>query len=149
MNGAAGLLAALHAWNGVSVLVVGDAMIDRYVYGEVDRISPEAPVPVLRVQRESAILGGAGNVVRNLAALGATVRFVATIGDDAQGEELQRLLGAEPGVSADLVIVPGRPTTLKTRYVAGGQQLLRPDREATAPSEIGIASCRERGCQYG
>src|SRR3546814_20788663 len=132
MNGAAGLLAALHAWNGVSVLVVGDAMIDRYVYGEVDRISPEAPVPVLRVQRESAILGGAGNVVRNLAALGATVRFVATIGDDAQGEELQRLLGAEPGVSADLVIVPGRPTTLTTRYLAGGQQLhsTHPDTQA-------------------
>ncbi|MFN4090564.1 MAG: D-glycero-beta-D-manno-heptose-7-phosphate kinase [Alphaproteobacteria bacterium] len=130
---AADLLAALHALTDVPVLVVGDAMIDRYVYGEAERISPEAPVPVIRVVRETAVLGGAGNVARNLAALGAAVRFVAAVGDDAQGEALQRLLAAEPGVAADLAVVSGRPTTLKTRYVAGGQQLLRADRESTAP----------------
>ena len=127
------LLAALHALPGVSVLVVGDAMVDRYVYGEVDRISPEAPVPVLRAGRETSVLGGAGNVVRNLAALGAAVRFVAAVGDDPAGEELQRLLAAEPRVSADLAIEHGRITTLKVRYVAGGQQLLRADRETAAP----------------
>lgn len=133
MSVAARLLSALHALHGVRVLVVGDAMIDRFVYGDVERISPEAPVPVLRISRETAILGGAGNVARNLAALGAGVRFVAAAGDDAQGEELQHLLAAETGVAADLVIVAGRPTTLKTRYVAGGQQLLRADRENPAP----------------
>src|SRR3546814_17228635 len=93
MNGSADLLAALHALNGVSVHVVGDAMIDRYVYGEVARISPAAPVHVLRVQRESRSLGGAGNVVRNVAALGAAVSVVAPIGDDAEGAALRGRLG--------------------------------------------------------
>lgn len=127
------LLAALHALPDTKVLVVGDAMMDRYVYGEVDRISPEAPVPVLRAGRETAVLGGAGNVVRNLAALGASVRFVAAVGDDPAGEELQRLLATEPNVAADLAVEHGRTTTLKIRYVAGGQQLLRADRETSAP----------------
>src|SRR5690606_21766270 len=127
------LLAALHALPDTKVLVVGDAMMDRYVYGEVDRISPEAPVPVLRAGRETAVLGGAGNVVRNLAALGASVRFVAAVGDDSAGEELQRLLAAEPCVAADLAVEHGRITTLKIRYVAGGHQLLRADRETSAP----------------
>lgn len=118
---------------GVRVLCVGDAMLDRFVYGEVERISPEAPIPVVRIQREAAMLGGAGNVVRNLVALGAAPAFVAVVGDDEAGRELGRLIGELPGVDPCLVIEPGRQTTIKTRYVAASQQLLRADREtATA-----------------
>jgi len=115
------------------VLVIGDVMLDRYVYGDVSRISPEAPVPVCRVTDETAMLGGAGNVVRNLAALGASVEFVAAIGHDEAGTEIRRLLVEIAGVRADLVVTAGRPTTVKTRYFAGIQQLLRADREATEP----------------
>jgi D-beta-D-heptose 7-phosphate kinase/D-beta-D-heptose 1-phosphate adenosyltransferase len=115
------------------ILVVGDAMLDRYVYGEVERISPEAPVPVCRVTDETAMLGGAGNVVRNLAALGAGVEFVAAVGQDDAGAEIATLLAALAGVRAGLVSTAGRSTTVKTRYFAGIQQLLRTDREATGP----------------
>ena len=80
------------------VLVVGDAMLDRYVYGTVKRISPEAPVPVLAVEREVAMPGGAGNVVRNLTALGAAVAFVSVVGDDQAGSDLTGLIGGQPGV---------------------------------------------------
>lgn len=115
------------------VLCVGDAMLDRFVYGAVERISPEGPIPVLRVQREAAMLGGAGNVVRNVVALGATAGFVAVVGGDAAGAELTRLLAREPGVEAALVAERGRQTTIKTRYVAANQQLLRADTESEAP----------------
>jgi D-beta-D-heptose 7-phosphate kinase/D-beta-D-heptose 1-phosphate adenosyltransferase len=113
------------------ILVVGDAMLDRYVYGEVERISPEAPVPVCRVTDETAMLGGAGNVVRNLAALGAGVEFIAAIGQDDAGAGIGTLLAELAGVRAGLVSTAGRATTVKTRYFAGIQQLLRTDREAT------------------
>ena len=92
------------------VLVVGDVMLDRYVYGEVERISPEAPVPVCRVTDETAMLGGAGNVVRNLAALGATVEFVATVGHDEAGAAVARLLAALAALPAERVTPAGRPT---------------------------------------
>jgi D-beta-D-heptose 7-phosphate kinase/D-beta-D-heptose 1-phosphate adenosyltransferase len=114
------------------VLCVGDVMLDRFVYGSVSRISPEAPIPVLRVQREAAMLGGAGNVVRNLAALGAHSAFVSVIGTDAPGSELEALLGAMPNVGVSLVSVRDRNTTIKVRYVAAGQQLLRADSESDA-----------------
>src|SRR5271163_3259993 len=114
-----------------SVLVVGDAMLDRYVYGEVERVSPEAPVPVLAVQRELAMPGGAGNVVRNLGALGAAVAFVSVVGDDQAGSDLTGLIGGQPGVEPWLLVEGGRATTVKTRMVAQGQQLLRVDREQT------------------
>ena len=81
-----------------SVLVIGDVMLDRYVYGEVTRISPEAPVPVLMVDREVAMPGGAGNVVRNLTALGAAVAFISVVGDDHAGSELTGVIGGQPGV---------------------------------------------------
>ena len=116
-----------------SVLVVGDAMLDRYVYGEVERVSPEAPVPVLSVQRELAMPGGAGNVVRNLGALGAAVAFVSVVGDDQAGSDLTGLIGGQPGVEPWLLVQGGRATTVKTRMVAQGQQLLRVDREETTP----------------
>jgi len=136
------------------VLCVGDAMLDRFVYGSVSRISPEAPIPVLRVQREAAMLGGAGNVVRNLAALGAHSTFVSVIGTDAPGGELESLLAAMPDVEASLVAVRDRNTTIKIRYVAAGQQLLRADSEndTTMPelvrkAVLSRATAALEGCQ--
>ncbi len=114
-----------------SVLVIGDAMLDRYVYGSVARISPEAPIPVLAVDRELALPGGAGNVVRNLTALGAAVAFVSVVGDDQAGSDLTGLIGGQPNVEPWLLVQGGRCTTVKTRFIAGGQQLLRSDQEVT------------------
>lgn len=117
---------------GTPVLCIGDAMLDRFVYGSVDRISPEAPIPVLYMEREDAMLGGAGNVVRNLVALGAHPAFVAVVGDDEAGREVGRLLGEHAEIDPCLVIEPGRQTTIKTRFFASSQQLLRADRETRA-----------------
>jgi D-beta-D-heptose 7-phosphate kinase/D-beta-D-heptose 1-phosphate adenosyltransferase len=114
------------------VLCVGDVMLDRFVQGDVTRVSPEAPIPVLRIRRESAMLGGAGNVARNLVGLGTGVVFLSVVGDDAAGAEVGRLLDDLAGVEAHVIAEPARPTTLKTRFVAGGQQLLRADAESTA-----------------
>ena len=116
-----------------SVLVVGDAMLDRYVYGEVERVSPEAPVPILTVTRETAMPGGAGNVVRNLIALGASAAFVSVVGDDQAGSDLTGLIGGQERVEPWLLVQGGRTTTLKTRYIAQGQHLIRADREQTIP----------------
>jgi D-beta-D-heptose 7-phosphate kinase / D-beta-D-heptose 1-phosphate adenosyltransferase len=117
------------------LLVVGDAMLDRFVAGTVERISPEAPIPVLRVERRAEMPGGAGNVVANLLALGAHVTFLAVVGDDEAGRTLAGLPtdGAAEHLTRALVVEPGRPTTIKTRFVAGTQQLLRLDEETTAP----------------
>jgi D-beta-D-heptose 7-phosphate kinase / D-beta-D-heptose 1-phosphate adenosyltransferase len=114
-----------------SVLVVGDAMLDRYVYGEVTRVSPEAPVPILTVTREVAMPGGAGNVVRNLIALGAAAAFVSVVGDDQAGSDLTGLIGGQERVEPWLLVQGGRTTTLKTRYIAQAQHLIRADREET------------------
>lgn len=116
-----------------TVLVVGDAMVDRYVHGTVTRISPEAPVPILTVEREVALPGGAGNVVRNLTALGAAVAFISVVGDDQAGSDLTGLIGGQPRVEPWLLVQGGRTTTMKTRFLAGGQHLLRTDREQEAP----------------
>jgi D-beta-D-heptose 7-phosphate kinase/D-beta-D-heptose 1-phosphate adenosyltransferase len=119
----------------VRLLCVGDVMLDRFVYGKVERISPEAPVPILTVDNEMAMLGGAGNVVRNLAALGASCCFVSLIGSDAAGREVLELIAKEKTVEPHMLLEPGRRTTIKMRYVAGSQQLLRADRETVkAPS---------------
>jgi len=117
----------------VRLLVVGDVMLDEYLWGDVERVSPEAPVPVVHVRRESQALGGAGNVVRNVVAMGATCRFCAVVGEDAAGDRIVDLLkdlGVDPsGVVRD----GGRPTTRKTRVEARAQQLLRYDRETDEP----------------
>ncbi|MGB9154109.1 MAG: D-glycero-beta-D-manno-heptose-7-phosphate kinase [Alphaproteobacteria bacterium] len=115
------------------VLCVGDLMLDRYVYGQVDRISPEAPIPVLHTQRETATLGGAGNVVRNIAALGGHVDIIGIIGQDQTGGDIARAFEDLPNVQAHLLLDISRPTTQKTRYVASGQQLLRADYESSKP----------------
>ena len=125
------LAEAIPRLSRASVLVVGDAMLDRYVYGSVARISPEAPVPVLEVYRELALPGGAGNLVRNLTALGAAVAFVSVVGDDQAGSDLTGLIGGQPNVEPWLLVQGGRCTTVKTRFIAGGQQLLRADQEVT------------------
>ena len=118
---------------GRRVACVGDLMVDRYVYGDVTRVSPEAPVPVLKRTRELVMLGASGNVARNVAALGGEVSLVGLIGGDAEGNEAQRLVGEEVGVEGYLVTDANRPTTLKTRFVSGGQQLLRVDLETAIP----------------
>ncbi|MEQ8398843.1 D-glycero-beta-D-manno-heptose-7-phosphate kinase [Thalassobaculum sp.] len=113
----------------VRVLAVGDVMLDRFVYGAVERISPEAPVPVLRIEREQAMLGGVGNVVRNLRAQAASVCLVALLGRDEAAREIKGLLRDDVDIESHLLEEDDRPTTIKTRYIAGGQQMLRADRE--------------------
>lgn len=113
----------------VRVLAVGDLMLDRFVYGAVERISPEAPVPVLRIEHEQAMLGGVGNVVRNLRAQSATVCLVALLGRDQAAREIKGLLRDDVEIESHLLEEDDRPTTIKTRYIASGQQMLRADRE--------------------
>ena len=135
----AALARAVRRMARTSVMVIGDVMLDRYIFGTVDRISPEAPVPILAVERELAIPGGAGNVVRNLTALGAAVAFVSVVGDDQAGSDLTGLIGGQPGVEPWLLVEGARATTVKTRYVSNGQQLLRADREQTSPIAAKLA----------
>ncbi len=112
----------------LKILVVGDLILDRYLYGKVERISPEAPVPILEVEREEIRLGGAGNVANNLSALGVKTYILGVIGKDTAGERIRELL-LEKGIEA-LLIEEDRPTTQKTRVVSMSQQLLRIDRES-------------------
>lgn len=127
------LASAVPLFTTAQVLCVGDIMLDRFVYGVVDRISPEAPIPVVRVTRETAMLGGSGNVVRNLVGLGAKVQFLSLVGDDATASEVATMLGALPNVVPMLEVEQGRATSIKTRYIAGSQQLLRADQETIRP----------------
>ena len=116
-----------------AVLVVGDAMLDEYLWGEVNRISPEAPVPVVEVQSQTLKLGGAANVAGNLASLGVTAHLVSLCGADANGERLRGLL-RENGLAAEgLFSSRERRTTLKTRIIAHHQQIVRADHESRAP----------------
>ncbi len=109
--------------------VLGDLMVDRFLWGRCDRISPEAPVPVVRLERETLKLGGAANVAANLQALGVEVSLVGVCGQDATAHTLRGLVG-DLGLHADgLVVLPGRPTTVKTRVIAQNQQVVRADME--------------------
>lgn len=110
------------------IAIIGDAMLDVYLRGDVERISPEAPVPVVRVQARVHALGGAANVAQNVAALGARVELVAVVGDDAAGTQLRAMLDTIGADDRGLVTVD-RPTTTKTRVVARGQQVVRVDEE--------------------
>lgn len=128
----------LGKFSGVRVLVAGDFMLDEYIWGKVSRISPEAPVTVVEVERETATLGGAGNVVNNLAALGAQIEVIGLVGDDpsaaALRRELERLRIGDQGLFTD----PARHTTRKTRVYGGQQQVVRIDRETreSAPASF-------------
>lgn len=112
-----------------SLLVLGDLMLDRYLWGEVSRISPEAPVPVVAVTKETSCLGGAGNVSRNLQSLGASVLLVGIVGDDPAGLWIKQNAPTDRGILTH----PKRPTTIKTRVIAHHQQVVRVDQEEEAP----------------
>ena len=127
------LAAVVRHFHAARILVVGDVILDRYVAGTVQRLSPEAPIPVLRPSGTRHTLGGAANVALNIAALGGQAILVGVVGDDDAGAALERLLAGTPGVEAALVRAPGRPTTAKTRFMSGPYQLLRLDEETTDP----------------
>lgn len=138
--------------NGRRILVIGDLMIDEWIWGTVTRISPEAPVPVVAVVDHSFTLGGAGNVANNLRALRANVVFAGTVGDDDFGVQVRRLLGEQQVDDSGIVTLDDRPTTRKTRVVAHNQQVVRADWESTAPLEgvdrsRVVAFVRERAAQ--
>jgi D-glycero-beta-D-manno-heptose-7-phosphate kinase len=120
----------LRAMQGAPVLVVGDVMLDEFIWGRVVRISPEAPVPVVEVQDQSFHLGGAGNVAANVRCLGGRAMLAGVVGGDAAGERVRQQLAAA-GVEASLAGGGARPTTVKTRIVAHQQQIVRADREQT------------------
>ena len=122
--------------SGTHVLVVGDVMLDRYIQGRADRVSQEAPVPVVQVEGSDERLGGAANVARNLVSLGARCTLVGAVGDDPSGQAIRRLLAAD-GIRADLVVVEGWRTTLKERVVSKRKQLLRMDFEEPLPASAG------------
>jgi len=115
------------------MLVIGDCMIDEYVWGSVDRISPEAPVPVVAVKRDNATLGGAGNVVNNLAALKSNVTIIGTYGSGENGRRLKKMFESVGANTDGLARDKSRATTLKTRIMASQQHVLRIDRETSHP----------------
>ena len=116
----------------LTILCAGDAMLDRFVHGDIDRISPEAPVPVLRLRETREMPGGAGNVACNIASLGGRAILVGLIGADEAGARLSRILEGKAGIEAALVVTARRPTICKTRFIAGRQQVVRADDESGA-----------------
>ena len=126
-------------FSGKRIVVLGDLMLDEFIWGRVRRISPEAPVPVVEVDRQTLALGGAGNVVSNLVALGAVATPVGMVGDDSDAERLRRAF-RELDVSTDGLVPDGaRPTTVKTRIIAHNQQVVRADRESRSPISSDLA----------
>lgn len=127
------IAALVSAMASTRVLVIGDLMLDRFVSGHIDRISPEAPVPVLSRDRDTDMPGGASNVARNLAHLGCRVDLIGVTGKDDDADALSTALMAEQAIRLHAIADKTRPTTLKTRFTAAGQQVLRVDRETTSP----------------
>lgn len=117
------------SFSGKTIMVIGDVMLDRYFWGKVSRISPEAPVPVVEVESESCRFGGAANVTHNVASLGARVIPVGVIGDDNSGEALRQLYREKGFPIEGLIVDSERPTTVKARIIAHGQHMVRTDRE--------------------
>jgi D-beta-D-heptose 7-phosphate kinase / D-beta-D-heptose 1-phosphate adenosyltransferase len=135
------LAAIVRNFHTARVLVIGDVILDRYVSGAVHRLSPEAPIPVLRPATNHCTLGGAANVALNIATLGGQAILVGVTGDDLAGVEISRLVALTPGITSSLVRIPGRPTTSKTRFMTGSHQLLRLDEEVTDPlDQDGLAA---------
>jgi len=120
-------------FTNIQVLCVGDVMLDRFVQCDMERISPEAPVPILRLRGTREMLGGAGNVASNVAALGGTAVLAGLVGADAAGDAVRRLLSGVPRLVSAAVDTPARPTTCKTRFIAANQQVVRADEESLAP----------------
>src|SRR5664279_4593480 len=129
-----------HAISRQTVLCVGDLMLDEFVYGEVSRISPEAPAPVIAVQRSETNIGGAGNVARNIAALGARCIFAGLIGEDDAGAKLKAELAQQSQIESVLVCDSTRPTTRKVRFVSEhfSTHMLRADWESASPAAAAI-----------
>ncbi len=125
----------LNRGEGRRILVVGDLMIDRYLWGQVSRISPEAPVPIINIQDEEVRFGGAANVANNLIGLNAVPVIVGVVGDDNWGEVFRQQLLRNKLPAGGLVVHPGRPTTIKTRIIGNNQHIARVDREHTHPIE--------------
>jgi len=121
-----------------NILVIGDLMIDHYVWGDATRLSPEAPVPVVNVKSESTTLGGAANVAQNLISMGAKVVLGGLVGDDLSGSQLTDILEQEGIDTCGIIKDSSRPTTVKTRVVAGSHQLVRVDREVTDAVAVGL-----------
>ncbi len=119
----------LTRFSGRRLAVIGDSMLDRFLWGRVDRISPEAPVPVVRLEKETVKLGGAANVAANIRALGADVVLCGIWGQDEAGQQMRNLLGSFGIEDQGMVVTPDRPTTIKTRIIAHSQQVVRTDRE--------------------
>lgn len=134
----------LDAFAGAQLLVLGDVMLDVYLTGRVDRISPEGPVPVIEVEAREERLGGAANVARNVAALGGRPRLLALRGEDAMGRELVEILDRRGIAADDLVVDPGRRTTVKTRILGAGQQICRYDSESREAAEGEALAALER-----
>ena len=128
----------LEKFNGLKVLVVGDIMIDAYLFGKVDRISPEAPVPVVAVNKKENRLGGAANVALNLVSLGAVPVLCSVIGDDKEGDEMITLLNKNKIGTQGIIQSKDRITSVKTRVIAQNHQMLRIDSELTE-NKIGRA----------
>lgn len=126
-----GMNHSISSFTGKRVLLIGDIMLDRYVYGKVDRISPEAPVPIHLYESESSDIGGAGTVLRNLSDLGAEIIFISVIGDDKHGDAITDLVGNIKNTEAYLITEYKRPTTVKTRFVCGHHQMARADNETS------------------
>ena len=115
------------------VLCIGDVMLDRFIYGTVDRISPEAPIPIFKSENQDIMLGGAGNVARNIAGLGANIRFISVVGNDQAGRDLTTEIGKLTDLDARLITDSSRKTSIKTRFIASNQQMMRADDETTSP----------------
>ncbi|ACV36175.1 D-glycero-beta-D-manno-heptose-7-phosphate kinase [Accumulibacter sp.] len=130
------------------LLIVGDVMLDRYWFGDVTRISPEAPVPIVKIERSEERPGGAANVARNVAALGAQVGLLSVVGDDEAGRSLLRLLEAS-GIAVNLHVDPAISTTVKLRVIGRQQQLLRIDFETSPSHEVLRAKLLEFATRLG
>jgi len=142
------LITIVNKFDKAKVLVIGDVMMDEYIWGDVSRISPEAPVPVVKVIKESFIPGGVANVVRNINSLRGRVYLVGTIGNDLLGKRLKKTLTKNGASTRGLIIDRSRPTTRKTRIIAHGQQVVRIDKEkadsVTSPIRNRLMSALEK-----
>jgi rfaE bifunctional protein kinase chain/domain len=127
------LIKAVHSFRRKKILVLGDVMLDRFIWGAVSRISPEAPVPVVEVRKETTCLGGAANVAANIHSLGGTAIPIGVLGDDFEGKRLREEFQVIGSPVHGLVIDPRRPTCIKTRIIAHHQQVCRTDREDRSP----------------
>ncbi len=135
------LAAIVRGFHTARILVIGDVILDRYVTGTVHRLSPEAPIPVLRPASDRCTPGGAANVALNIATLAGQAILVGVIGNDTAGNEVERLVNTTAGITSALVRIANRPTTCKTRFMTGSHQLLRLDEETNAPLDAaGVAA---------